>query len=304
METISNVLSRHLYPYERRISNIDGLTIISGIDSQLSKILPAGGDEIINQVSRPLRIEHLSMLYCYSGQIKCRLNMMEYTLHRDDILFLRENSIVEFTINDLSTCLVGLLTSEGFRPVDVGMKDYLSFHEQIARKPLIHFTRQLATAFVTTCRLLEKAVQQPPDNFTTAFAKAYMHVLYLHCARAIHDDASVNTYERKTHRMVTLNAFFELVEQYFTSRRNVGFYAEKLCLSPKYASQVIRQASGKLPGDWIRERVILEAKLLLLDGRHNVQQVSNALNFPTQSAFGKYFKQATGMSPKEYCQSR
>lgn len=100
--------------------------------------------------------------------------------------------------------------------------------------------------------------------------------------------------------METLTAFFDLVEKHFSSRRDVGFYAEKLCLAPKYASQVIRQASGKMPADWIRERVILEAKLLLLDGRHNVQQVSDALGFPSQSAFGKYFKQATGISPRDY----
>ncbi|MBO6051993.1 MAG: AraC family transcriptional regulator [Bacteroidales bacterium] len=114
--------------------------------------------------------------------------------------------------------------------------------------------------------------------------------------------STVATYvtSRSPRRMVVLNRFFDLVEKYFATERQISFYADKLCLAPKYASQVIRQASGKMAGDWIQERVILEAKLLLLDGHHNVQQVADALNFSSQSFFGKYFKSATGMSPKEY----
>ena len=65
----------------------------------------------------------------------------------------------------------------------------------------------------------------------------------------------------------------------------------------------ISPASGRMAGDWIQDRVILEAKLLLLDGNHNVQQVADALNFTSQSFFGKYFKNATGMSPKAYKES-
>ena len=302
METISNILNRHIYPYERRITNIEGLTIISTIDSHLSRILPAGGDEIISMVSRPVRTEQLCMLYCYGGQISCRLNMIEYTLRRDDFLFIRENSIVEFIVSDPAVNLVGLLVSEGFRPVDVGMKEYLALHELIVRTPLVHLDTQTAKAFVDTCSLLEDSVQCQRDPFTDAFARAYMLVLYLHLARAInsYNDTAVHFYTRVPRRMEILTAFFDLVEKHFSSRRDVGFYAEKLCLAPKYASQVIRQASGKMPADWIRERVILEAKLLLLDGRHNVQQVSDALGFPSQSAFGKYFKQATGISPRDY----
>lgn len=93
------------------------------------------------------------------------------------------------------------------------------------------------------------------------------------------------------------------IEITVTSERQIKFYADKLCLDPKYASQLIKQASGRMAGDWIQDRVILEAKLLLLDGNHNVQQVADALNFTSQSFFGKYFKNATGMSPKAYKES-
>lgn len=304
METISNILNKHLYPYERRIINIEGLAVINSIDGHLSRILPKRGNEIVNQVSRPVRMEHLCMLYCYGGTISCRLNMIEYTLRRYDIIFFRENSIVEIFVDDPSVSIVGVITGEGYLPVEVGMKDYLVFHEQMSQTPLVHLSRQSAKAFVDTCRLLEEVMERQRDTFTTSFAKAYMQLLYLHCASALYTNSKAIPQNKPPRQMVVLKEFFDLVEHFFNMRRDISFYADKLCLAPKYASQVICRASGKKPGEWIRDRVVLEAKILLLDGHHNVQQVANALGFPTQSAFGKYFKQATGLSPREYCQSR
>lgn len=61
------------------------------------------------------------------------------------------------------------------------------------------------------------------------------------------------------------------------------FYAEKLCLTPKYLSQVILEVSDRHATDWIRDYVILDAKALLKSGRYTVQQVGDLLNFSNAS---------------------
>ena len=71
-------------------------------------------------------------------------------------------------------------------------------------------------------------------------------------------------------------------------------------LSPKYVSGAIKSYSGKGALDWINEYVVLEAKMMLRYTEMSVQEVAYALNFPTQSAFGKYFRHLLGMSPKQY----
>jgi AraC-like DNA-binding protein len=80
--------------------------------------------------------------------------------------------------------------------------------------------------------------------------------------------------------------------------RSIGFYADKLCLTPKYLT--IKEMSGKLAGEWIDDYVMLEAKVLLKSTNMTVQQISERLNFTTQSHFGTYFKRLAGVSPKEY----
>ena len=94
--------------------------------------------------------------------------------------------------------------------------------------------------------------------------------------------------------------FLELVQAHYNEHRCMTFYAEKLCLTPKYLSQVILEVSDRHATDWIRDYVILDAKALLKSGKYTVQQVGDLLNFSNASFFGKYFKAAVGCTPRKY----
>ncbi|MDE6371203.1 MAG: helix-turn-helix domain-containing protein, partial [Duncaniella sp.] len=104
----------------------------------------------------------------------------------------------------------------------------------------------------------------------------------------------------QSRREELLTRFIELLETNFSSQRTVKFYADRLCVTPKHLSAVVKESSGKTASDWIDQRVILEAKQLLRSTGMNVQEISAALNFANQSFFGKYFKHLTGMSPRDY----
>ena len=94
--------------------------------------------------------------------------------------------------------------------------------------------------------------------------------------------------------------FMTLLHVHHDRERSIKFYADRMCLTPKYISSAIKTYSGKCAHDWINDYVMLEAKMLLRYTTMTVQEISNSLNFPTQSAFGKYFRQQVGMGPKQY----
>ncbi len=71
-------------------------------------------------------------------------------------------------------------------------------------------------------------------------------------------------------------------------------------LSPRHFSTVIKQASGISPSAIIDQVIISEARKMLSSGKMTVKEVAVALNFPSQSFFGKYFKKHTGISPSEF----
>ena len=95
-------------------------------------------------------------------------------------------------------------------------------------------------------------------------------------------------------------SFTALVHRHFRTSRDVSFYADKLCVTVKYLSQVVKDKSGKPALDFIEEYVITECKALLSSTTMTIQQIADALHFPSQSVFGKYFKRVTGISPREY----
>ena len=99
---------------------------------------------------------------------------------------------------------------------------------------------------------------------------------------------------------ILFKEFIRLVSEHHRKERRVDFYAERLFLSPKHFSTVIKKVSGKTAGQWIDEYVILEAKTLLKYSAMSIQEIAYYMNFPNPSFFGKYFRHHTGMSPSEY----
>ena len=100
-----------------------------------------------------------------------------------------------------------------------------------------------------------------------------------------------------------VHEFIRLVQIHFVKERSVAFYAGKLFISPKYLSLLVKEATGRSAAKWIDDFVLMEAKNMLRYSGRNIQQVAYALNFSTQSSFGKYFKHLTGMSPTDYQRS-
>ena len=98
--------------------------------------------------------------------------------------------------------------------------------------------------------------------------------------------------------------FIDLLAKYHMQQREIAFYADKMCITPKYLSQAVKDYSGRPASDIIDEYVLAECKSLLLSGNMNIQQIADELNFPSQSVFGKYFKRLTGLSPKDYRRQR
>ncbi len=94
--------------------------------------------------------------------------------------------------------------------------------------------------------------------------------------------------------------FLALLTEHHREQHSPAFYAGQMNITSKYLSAVVKSVSGKTVSRWIDEFIILEAKTMLRYSGMSVQQVAYALNFSSQSFFGKYFKQHTGFSPRQY----
>ena len=94
--------------------------------------------------------------------------------------------------------------------------------------------------------------------------------------------------------------FIYLVNQHATREHQIGFYADKMCLTEHYLGTVIRQASGITAKEWIDRAIIEHIKIELKYSNKPIVQISEEMNFPNPSFFSKYFKRLTNQTPLEY----
>ena len=99
---------------------------------------------------------------------------------------------------------------------------------------------------------------------------------------------------------VVFQNFMLSLFRFYRKERDVYFYARMQHITPSYFSAIIKEKTGDSALQWIVRMVITEAKQLLEESDLSIKEIADQLNFPTQSFFGKYFKQYVGVSPKEY----
>ena len=97
--------------------------------------------------------------------------------------------------------------------------------------------------------------------------------------------------------------FMFLLENNYTTEHGVRFYAEQLCISTKYLTQISRRVLQKTPKSLIDYKLFSSALGMLDRTDKTIQEVSNALGFPDQSYFSRFFKRCMGVSPVYYRQN-
>ena len=102
------------------------------------------------------------------------------------------------------------------------------------------------------------------------------------------------------YKVSIFHRFVSLVGEHYKQQRTVGFYAERLSLTPHYLSALIKQTSGETVMQWINKMVIFKAKELLKEGNLLVYEIADELNFPNPSFFSRFFKKQTGITPFQY----
>jgi len=105
------------------------------------------------------------------------------------------------------------------------------------------------------------------------------------------------SYDRKTE---LYEEFTNLVVRNYKTNREVRFYADQLCISPKYLSTITSSISGYSAKKWIDDYVVLELKVLLKSSGDSFQKIADEFHFSDLAYLSNYFKSNTGMSPSEY----
>jgi AraC family transcriptional activator of pobA len=94
--------------------------------------------------------------------------------------------------------------------------------------------------------------------------------------------------------------FLMLLESNFLTVRNTDFYAGKLGISSKRLNQILKDKLDKTGMQIIHDRIILEAKRLIIHSEQTIKEISFELGFSDRPYFSRFFKKQTGESPDSF----
>ena len=95
--------------------------------------------------------------------------------------------------------------------------------------------------------------------------------------------------------------FYNAIIEHCHQHRDVQFYADLFCLSPKHFSSVVKQQTGHTAGYWIQHYLLIQLKqALTYEPETSIQAIADRFGFSEQASFARYFKKNTGVTPTEY----
>lgn len=94
--------------------------------------------------------------------------------------------------------------------------------------------------------------------------------------------------------------FFDLLIDSGEVKRSVSYYADRLCVTPKYLTTVIKSVSNHPAQNWINEAAIINAKRYIMTTDLTINQIADRLHFLTASSFVRFFRIHTGYTPLDY----
>lgn len=249
----------------------------------------------------PCRINSLVALVCLTGEIVVNINLNEYHIHPGSMILNVPENIVQLKRLDKCT-FYGISIAPSFlEKSHFNACDMIPVYARIRENPCLQLSQEENEIFYRFISLIQlmSHTSDSPKKMTTIQELSIALINRVYDTILAHTPI-VESENKKNRQEIIFGKFISLLSQYHVQERSVTFYAEQLCITPKYFSTLIKKQSGKSASQWIDNYVILEAKNLLKYSDMSIQEIAYRLNFSTQSFFGKYFKHQTGMSPTEY----
>lgn len=246
-------------------------------------------------INYPFRTDLYVCCICSAGESRGRINLIPYSLKGLEMSINVPGQLLEheFMTNDFQG--IYILMSKDFVS-GLGLPYNFQTYMSVQETPILPLTENQYKAMLSYYNMVHNVIKIDHPN-KLDIIKHLTCAFFYGMGYYFHQTAES---KKLSNEEILMQNFLKTVQQHYKTDRKVVFYADKLHLSAGYLSTIIKNVSGKTAAEWIDDYVILEAKSLLKSTSLTIQQISDGLNFPSQSFFGKYFKRQIGISPKEY----
>lgn len=247
------------------------------------------------------RTEGGAILYCRSGRAVATIDQYQGEVGPDTVLLLLPGAVLMMT--DISEDFrvsyfafsFDLFSEAAFRLDPM-------FFGALRRPPIFPLAPRLAEGVRIWFEMVEYTYRDRDNMFRNTIIRNRLQNVLLESFDKMqrYGTHRPETQETTSRQTELFHRFVSLVHEHCAHEREVTFYADRLCISTRYLSTIVRTIARTTAKEFIDRSVILEIKMLLKSSDLSVQEIAYRLHFPDQSYLGRFFKKHTGESPTEY----
>ena len=248
----------------------------------------------------PIKANHYHLIVLSEGEMIVDINFKVFNMRRKSSLHISSGE----TIREISASkdIVGfhiVFSTEFQTEIRTTRKSPISI--QLKKEfPYQEFTDDEYDLIISSVHRLIRYMSDPTHHFQSIVIKNEVHSMLLNISDKRRKEHGSMMTDNANHQEVIRERFKNLVDGNSDKQHSVSWYANAIFISPDYLSKIIREYDGTSARAWINASIIEKAKFLMMQSNLTLKEISDKLNFPDQSSFGRFFKSNTGHSPKEY----
>lgn len=250
--------------------------------------------------AEPQVINYGAILICRKGTGSLRINFKSWQLYEGAVITVFPNDVVLLTSTSIEVEMLQYSASL-LREASLQLEQtvYSSLREDRCRQDDPVVSDIINSMF----QLLKVYFRQNDCTCITQLVLLQLKAFFIGFHDYLQRNPQYRPDEVKSRRVRELfNRFMMLVEKDYKISRDVNYYAEKMSITPKYLTNIVRQVTPHTPKTIIDQYAILQLKSQLHLSRMSIKEIAWQYHFSDVSFFCRYFKRLTGKTPLEFRQ--
>jgi AraC-like DNA-binding protein len=255
---------------------------------------------LFNLLNKPYRSNYYGLGLCVSGSANLLCNLDSYNVQPNSVITMSPQVIKQWKNVSEDFKTLSIFFTKTFFTKIFSNQNYLEQFQYFDQNTqhVNHFSVAETTYISSTFQNIKTHIKHS-HPFQKEILGSYINILLFEYQTLFGQIHFKNNYQQ-TRSQQLVDTFKNLINVHFKQERSVQFYADKLFITPKYLTEILKQETGRTASEWINELLLLEAKVLLTKQQLQISQIAEALNFPDASTFGKFFKNLASVSPLQY----
>lgn len=226
------------------------------------------------------------------------IDFNHYPIKPHSLCFISLGQIQTLELTEDVTGYMIMFTNEFFS-LELQNKHILSqlpFFDIVNTDPVLYVNDGEAAIFNYIVQKLEREYHSNAIDRDDMLC-AFLRILLIEVKRLYCPAQTIYTAESS---VLIAKKFMLLIETHFLVTTSVSEYAKILNITANHLNETVKKTTGRTAGEWIRNRLVLEAKRLLIYSELTISEIAYHLNFDNVSYFGRLFKKYTDCSPGDF----